>query len=69
VECCGGRTLWAFNERHLEILEAYVGARIRERGEYRGMTMLAKLPAWLKSAKNRDVILRSICRLRTSLHG
>jgi hypothetical protein len=67
AECCGGRTLWAFNEQHLQILEGYVSARLRERGEYRGMTMLAKLPAWLKSAKHREEILRTIRRLRASL--
>jgi hypothetical protein len=67
AECCGGRNLWAFNERHLEILESYVSARLRERGEYVGMTMLARLPAWLKSAKHRTEILRTIGRLRASL--
>lgn len=67
AECCGGRTLWAFNERHLDILESYVGARLRERGEHIGMTMLAGLPAWLKSAKHRTEIRRTIGRLRASL--
>ncbi|RFS86806.1 hypothetical protein D0T12_00510 [Actinomadura spongiicola] len=67
ADCCGGRTLWAFNERHLDLLEGYVGARLRERGEYVGMTMVAKLPAWLKSAKHRGEILRVIGRLRASL--
>jgi hypothetical protein len=67
ADCCGGQTLWAFNERHLDILESYVSARLRERGEYVGMTMLARLPAWLKSAKHRTEILRTIGRLRASL--
>lgn len=67
ADCCGDHTLWAFNKRHLDILEGYVRARLRERGEYRGMTMLARLPAWLKSAKHRAEILRVIERLRGSL--
>lgn len=67
ADCCGGQTLWAFNQRHLDILEGYVGARLRERGTYSGMTLLAKLPAWLKSAKHRTEILRTIARLRASL--
>jgi hypothetical protein len=67
ADCCGGQALWAFNERHLYILESYVSARLRERGEYVGMTMLARLPAWLKSAKHRTEILRIIGRLRASL--
>jgi hypothetical protein len=68
ADCCGSQTLWAFNERHLDILERYVSARLRERGEHPGMTMLARLPAWLKSAKHRAEILRVIGRLRASLH-
>ncbi|GAB3146528.1 hypothetical protein GCM10027258_38360 [Amycolatopsis stemonae] len=64
ANCCGNQTLWAFNERHLDILESYVGARLRERGERPGMTMVARLPAWLKSAKHRTEILRVIERLR-----
>ncbi|MGH3658892.1 MAG: hypothetical protein ACRDUA_19740 [Micromonosporaceae bacterium] len=48
-------------------MESYVSARLRERGEYVGMTMLARLPAWLKSAKHRTEILRTIGRLRASL--
>jgi hypothetical protein len=65
AECCGGRTLWAFNDAHLALLEDYVAARLRERGEARHrMTLVARLPAWLKSAKNREEVLRVITRLR-----
>ncbi|HEX6359607.1 TFIIB-type zinc ribbon-containing protein [Actinophytocola sp.] len=68
AECCGGRTLWAFNEAHLDLLEGYVAARLRERCAFPGsMSMLARLPAWLKSAKHRDEVLRAIRRLRASL--
>jgi len=70
----GGRVLWAYNTRHLDYLEAYVVARHRERHltaddearQFR-MTMIAKLPAWLKAAKNRAKILRRIARMRASL--
>ncbi|OKA05186.1 hypothetical protein ATP06_0227825 [Amycolatopsis regifaucium] len=67
ANCCGNQTLWALNERHLDILEGYLGARHRERGKFPGLTMLARLPAWLKSAKHRSEILRVIGRLRASL--
>ena len=70
AECCGGQTLWAFNERHLDLLEGYVAAKLRERGlGPGGMTVLARLPTWLKSAKHREEILRVIGRLRESLEG
>jgi hypothetical protein len=68
-ECCGGRTLWALNEAHLTLLEDYVAARLRERGQAEGMTLVARLPAWLKSAKNRGEVLRVITRLRDRGRG
>jgi hypothetical protein len=68
AKCCGGQTLWAFNRRHLDLLVDYVAARLRERGpEPGGMTLVARLPEWLKSARNRDEVLRVIDRLRASL--
>ena len=67
-EDCRGKLLWAYNGEHLDLLESYIGARLRERRASPGrMSMLARLPAWLKSAKNRDEILRAIQRMRSSL--
>lgn len=67
ADCCG-EVLWAYNGEHLDLLESYVAARLRERRASPGsMSMLARLPAWLKSAKNRAEILRVIGRLRASL--
>ena len=64
---CRGCTLWAFNEAHLTLLEDFVAAGLRERGQARNrMTLVARLPRWLKSAKNRDEVLRVITRLRQS---
>jgi hypothetical protein len=59
--------LWAFNEAHLDVLAGYVGARLRERDNVVGLTMLARLPGWLKAAKNHGEILRVIDRLRATL--
>lgn len=59
--CCS-ETLWAFNARHLDFLEAYVSAELRE-GQGHG-TVASKLPRWLMSAKNRNEVLRCIGRLR-----
>lgn len=65
---------WAFNLDHLSFLESFVKAQIRERSDevragsgYRRMSMIAKLPSWLKSAKHRDEIERAIQRMRRSL--
>ncbi|MFJ6621599.1 hypothetical protein ACIQOW_29005 [Kitasatospora sp. NPDC091335] len=67
AECCGGRRLWAYNPAHLDLLEDYVAAGLRERGAVPGMTLVARLPAWVKSAKHRDEVLRTIRRLRASV--
>ncbi|GAA0480951.1 hypothetical protein Ade02nite_56110 [Paractinoplanes deccanensis] len=67
--CRHGRILWAFNRSHLDELESFVAARLRERGERTGrnMTMAARLPAWMKSAKHRDEMLRAMTHLRARL--
>jgi hypothetical protein len=66
TDCCGGHLLWATNEEHLRYLEAYVGASLRERpADARPLSRY--LPSWIKHAKNRDEVLRSLARLRESL--
>jgi hypothetical protein len=69
--CCDD-ILWAFNARHLELLDALVRASVRERereARARGdvvsnATLLARLPRWMKSAKNRDSVIACIEKLR-----
>ena len=64
----GGETLWAFNAEHLDLLESYVSATLRERVPDRThYTLVEKLPAWVKSAKNRDAVLAGVARLRARL--
>lgn len=66
ISCCN-ETLWAYNLKHLEIIEQYVSAKLRERTKKGRNSFLSKLPGWLKSAKNRDEILKAIGKLRTNL--
>ncbi|MFD0411404.1 hypothetical protein [Kitasatospora sp. NPDC127116] len=67
ADCCG-RRLWAYNPAHLDLLESYVGAVLRERTAVPGsLSLVARLPAWVKSAKHRDEVLRTIRRLRATL--
>ncbi|RKN60801.1 hypothetical protein D7231_32840 [Streptomyces klenkii] len=64
TRCCG-KFLWAYNEAHLHELTAYTEARLRERGPARPtMAMLARLPAWMKRAENRDKVLAGLGTLR-----
>jgi hypothetical protein len=60
----GGETLWVDNLAHLEMLEDYLGAKVRERGSVAGLTMMARLPAWMKSATMRPKIVKALALLR-----
>jgi hypothetical protein len=65
--CCG-HTLWALNAEHLNVLERYVAADLRERGSVSGtLSMVESLPAWLKHAGHRRDVLRGIHHLRSQL--
>jgi hypothetical protein len=68
ISCCG-EILWAYNQKHLEILESYVGAKLRERTAKGRNSFLSKLPKWIKSAKNRDEILKAIGKLKEKTNG
>jgi hypothetical protein len=63
--------LWAYNLEHLDLIRRFVAADLRERAPWydtgRKMTLVARLPAWIKSAKNRGEVLRAIDRLRASV--
>ena len=69
---CVGKSLWAFNLRHLRLLEEYVGAQLRERTSdpdygWRNSSLTSRLPKWLKSAKNRDAVLKGIHKLNNKV--
>jgi hypothetical protein len=66
--CCG-HTLWAYNLRHLDLLAAFVSAKLREsrRDEKHGwsnQSLYSRLPKWMKSRKNRSTILKTIEKMR-----
>jgi len=58
-----GEVLWAFNERHLGELRAYVAAQHREHGTGTTRSTFARLPRWMTSAKNRDDVLAALDEL------
>lgn len=60
----GGETLWVNNLVHLDALEDWLGAKVRERGPQPGLTMMAKLPRWMKASTNRAKVLRGLAQLR-----
>jgi hypothetical protein len=60
-----GHRLWVYNREHLALLAQYAAAGLRERGPHGGcsMSMIEKLPAWMKSAGNRADVLSAVARL------
>lgn len=61
----GSNILWVRNLNHLELIETYISAKLRERtlAPVR-MTMLARLPLWIKAASSRREILLGVKHLR-----
>ncbi|TDE28740.1 MULTISPECIES: hypothetical protein [Flavobacterium] len=56
---------WAYNDKHLEYLERYIGATLREHKDRTGFTLLEKLPKFYHEAKNREGLLKIVTKLKT----
>lgn len=56
--------VWAFNAAHLQYLEAYIAAELREHTDRTGFTLLEKLPKFYHDAKNRGALLKIISKLK-----
>ncbi|MFS0702903.1 hypothetical protein AB6N23_00130 [Cellulomonas sp. 179-A 9B4 NHS] len=63
---CEGHVLWAYDAAHLDFLERYVAAGLREQ-EPGNSSLASRLPAWVKSRKNRHAVARGLQRLRAML--
>jgi len=53
----------ANNYEHLAYMKEYIGAGLRERNNREFFTLVEKLPNFIKSAKNRDKLLKLIEKL------
>lgn len=60
----GAHTLVVYNQQHLEALETWLGADHRQRGPVAGLTMMARLPRWMKAARARGDVLKALAELR-----
>lgn len=56
---------WAYNPEHLDYLDRYISAKIREHKNREHFTLLEKLPKFYHEAKNRESLLKLISKLRT----
>jgi len=61
-----GKSVWAYNPAHLAELKVYVAAQLRERRQAGNASYFSRLPAWLKSARNRGKVMRAIAKIE---HG
>lgn len=55
---------WAYNNKHLEYLERYISATLREHKDRTHFTLLEKLPKFYHEAKNREGLLKIIAKLK-----
>lgn len=61
-------TLWLYNVKHLQYLRDYVAATLREDDNRHKYSMITNLPQWVKSAKNRDLILKKLHSLEQTYY-
>ena len=59
-------TFYAFNDKHLDYLERYIGANLRESKDRQHFTLLEKLPKFYHDAKNREALSKIISKLKKS---
>lgn len=55
---------WAYNYEHLDYLEQYISAFLREHNDRSQFTLLEKLPKFYHEAKNRVGLLKTISKLK-----
>jgi len=59
-----GNVIWALNREHLMEIRNYVAAKLRERTTTRfNMTMVERLPEFIKLAANRQAVLDALDRM------
>lgn len=71
--CCG-HVVWAYNRRHLGIMERYVRALHREQRRdpklgWHNNSLTNRLPEWMIIAKHRDAVLDAIAKLKDPSFG
>lgn len=60
-----GEVFWAYNPKHLQYLEDYISAKLREQKVRTHFTLLEKLPKFYHDAKNREALLKIIKKLKS----
>lgn len=66
---CHKNVLWILNRPHLDFMEQFIGADLREERmpERSSRRLSSALPRWILSGKNRDDVIRCLKKLREKL--
>jgi hypothetical protein len=61
-----GHSIWAYNLEHLHFLRQHIEAKLRERNgqELSNKSIASRLPRWMTSKKNREIILKKMDELQ-----
>ena len=59
--------LWVYNLEHLKYLKEYVASKLREDNDRHKYSMITNLPQWIKSAKNRDALIKKLHTLEKEI--
>ena len=62
-----GNTLWLYNLEHLEYVRSYVSAKLRGDDGRHKYSIVTNLPRWVKSRKNRELIIKKLNGLEARL--
>ncbi|HLK09084.1 MAG TPA: hypothetical protein VKV30_14105 [Candidatus Angelobacter sp.] len=68
---CHKNVLWILNRPHLEFMEQFIAADLREERmpERSSRRLSSALPRWLIASKNRDDVVRCLKKLREKLEA
>lgn len=63
---CLEGVVWAYNRRHLDLIERFIGSADRGRNGLpnKNSSIAARLPKWMSAAKNRSQVLKCIRDLK-----
>ncbi|MBS4042644.1 MAG: hypothetical protein KGZ59_02385 [Chitinophagaceae bacterium] len=64
-QSCCENIFWAYNYEHLDFLKNHIEAKLRKRNldEISNKSIGSRLPKWMTSKKNREVVLKTIHQL------
>ena len=72
IESTPHGNIWVYNADQLSHLKSYISAKLREKKDTDKyfdyyVSYFHKLPAWVKAAKNRDMVIKKITRLENKI--